>query len=109
MQADSFNVNQPPSAEARVRQFLDLSDEYLLLVPLRRESPAYFTEGSTEALMSLREGLLAHMLMRKFITKGESENLEMTSTSRRGLMTAGAVGTLASALTLRNVSESKCD
>jgi len=72
MQADSFNVNQPPNAEARVRQFLDLSAEYLLLVPLRRESPAYFTEGSAEALTSLREGLLAHMLMRKFITKGES-------------------------------------
>lgn len=72
MQADSFNVNQPPNAEARVRQFLDLSAEYLLLVPLRRGSPAYFTEGSAEALASLREGLLAHMLMRKFITKGES-------------------------------------
>lgn len=72
MHAEIFDVNQPPSAEARIRQFLDLSSEYLLLVPPRTETPAYFTEGNEEALLSLREGLLAHMLMRKFITKGES-------------------------------------
>ncbi|KQR06795.1 hypothetical protein ASF74_05440 [Arthrobacter sp. Leaf145] len=71
MSSDFFSVNQPPTAEIRVRQFLDLSAEYLALVPSREQGPAYFTAGSDEALDSLREGLLAHMLMRKFITKGE--------------------------------------
>lgn len=50
MQADSFNINQPPNAQARVLQFLDLSAEYLLLVPLRRETPAYFTEAAMKLL-----------------------------------------------------------
>jgi hypothetical protein len=72
IRSETFDVKQPPTAEARVRQFMDLSTEYLLLVPLRTKTPAYFTEGNEDALLSLREGLLAHMLMRKFITKGES-------------------------------------
>ncbi|GEB65817.1 hypothetical protein SAT01_32650 [Sinomonas atrocyanea] len=72
MSAETFAVNQPPNAEVRIRQFLDLSAEYLRLVPPRTESPLYFTAENEDALASLREGLLAHVLMRKFITKGES-------------------------------------
>lgn len=69
---DSFKVNEPPNAEARAKQFMDLSAEYLRVVPPRIKTPSYYTDSNPEALESLREGLLAHMLMRKFITKGES-------------------------------------
>ncbi|MCT2360432.1 hypothetical protein M3694_01445 [Kocuria marina] len=72
MSEETFNVNQPPNAKARTLQFMDLSAEYLRVVPHRTKTPAYFTDTNPDALESLREGLLAHMLMRKFITKGES-------------------------------------
>lgn len=72
MSEETFNVNQPPSAEARALQFMDLSAEYLRVVPRRTKTPSYYTDTNPDALESLREGLLAHMLMRKFITKGES-------------------------------------
>lgn len=72
MSEETYNVNQPPNAKARTLQFMDLSAEYLRVVPHRTKTPMYYTDTNPAALESLREGLLAHMLMRKFITKGES-------------------------------------
>lgn len=69
---DSFKVNEPPNAEVRAKQFMDLSPEYLRVVPPRTKTPSIYTDSNPEALESLRDGLLAHMLMRKFVTKGES-------------------------------------
>lgn len=65
--------NRAPSAAAAAQMFMDLSRDYLELVPDRRTSKVFVSRPRTpDNRAVVREGTLALMMQRKFVTEGEN-------------------------------------
>lgn len=68
---ENSKVNKAPSAAAAAQQFMDLSQEYLELVPvLRRQT--WPIGDSAKARTTKRVAALAIAMQRKFVTRGEN-------------------------------------
>lgn len=71
MTDESSKVNKAPTAAAAAQQFMDLSQEYLELVPvLRRQT--WPVGDSAKARTTKRVAALAIAMQRKFVTRGEN-------------------------------------
>lgn len=68
--------NKGPSAASAAQMFLDLSQEYLEVVPDRRGAYSYaFGARTSEQRAALRDAILAVVLQRKFVTPRENTYL----------------------------------